>query len=29
MAFEIDVLITFADKDNETAKKNEAGWVSV
>ena len=28
MAFEIDVLITFADKDNETAKKNEAGWVS-
>ncbi|MBK5279179.1 MAG: hypothetical protein JJE09_09985, partial [Bacteroidia bacterium] len=28
MAYEIDVLITFADKDNETAKKNEAGWVS-
>jgi len=28
MAFEIDVLITFADKDNETAKKSEAGWVS-
>ena len=28
MAFEIDVLITFADKDNETAKKNEIGWVS-
>ena len=28
MAFEIDVLITFADKDNETAKKGEAGWVS-
>src|SRR6478609_6917844 len=28
MAFEIDVLITFADKDNETPKKNEIGWVS-
>ena len=28
MAFEIDVLITFADKDNETAKKSEAGWAS-
>lgn len=28
MAFEIDILITFADKDNETAKKNEVGWVS-
>ena len=28
MALEIDVLITFADKDNETAKKSEAGWVS-
>ncbi len=28
MAFEIDVLITFADKDNETAKKSDAGWVS-
>src|SRR6478609_10085108 len=28
MAFEIDVLITFADKDNETPKKNEVGWVS-
>ncbi len=28
MAFEIDVLITFADKDNETSKKNEIGWVS-
>jgi len=26
MAFEIDVLIVFADKDNE-AKKNEQGWV--
>lgn len=28
MAFEIDVLITFADKDNEAARKNEIGWVS-
>ncbi len=28
MAFEIDVLITFADKDNETAKKSEVGWVT-
>jgi hypothetical protein len=28
MALEIDVLINFADKDNETAKKNEIGWVS-
>lgn len=28
MAFEIDVLITFAEKDNETAQKNETGWVS-
>src|ERR1700690_1761331 len=28
MALEIDVLIHFADKDNETAKKNEIGWVS-
>ena len=27
MAFDIDVLIVFADKDNE-AKKNEIGWVS-
>jgi hypothetical protein len=27
MAFDIDVLIVFADKDNE-AKKNELGWVS-
>jgi hypothetical protein len=27
MAFDIDVLITFAEKDNET-KKNEPGWVS-
>ena len=28
MAFEIDVLITFADKDNETPKKNDIGWVT-
>lgn len=28
MAFEIDVLITFAEKDNETAKKNDIGWVT-
>jgi hypothetical protein len=28
MAFEIDVLITFAEKDNETSQKNEQGWVS-
>lgn len=28
MAFEIDVLIHFADKDNETAKKSDLGWVS-
>jgi len=28
MAFEIDVLITYAEKDNETEKKNEIGWVS-
>lgn len=28
MAFEIDVLITFAEKDNETAQKNEQGWVT-
>jgi hypothetical protein len=27
MAFDIDVLITFAEQDNET-KKNEPGWVS-
>jgi hypothetical protein len=27
MAFDIDVLITFAEKDNET-QKNEQGWVS-
>src|SRR5688572_11364873 len=28
MAFEIDVLIVFADRDNETASPNEIGWVS-
>lgn len=28
MAYEIDVLITFADKDNEIGKKNEVGWVT-
>jgi len=28
MAFEIDVLITFAEKDNETAQKNGLAWVS-
>ena len=28
MAFDIDVLITFAEKDNETAQKSEQGWVS-
>jgi len=28
MAFEIDVLITFAEKDNEAALKSEQGWVS-
>jgi hypothetical protein len=28
MGLEIDVLINFADKDNETAKKNEIGWVT-
>ena len=28
MAFEIDVLITFAEKDNETAQKSELGWVT-
>jgi hypothetical protein len=28
MAFEIDVLITFAEKDNETAQKTQQGWVS-
>ena len=28
MAFDIDVLITFAEKDNETTKKNDLGWVT-
>src|SRR5688572_21853288 len=28
MANEVDVIITFADKDNETAKKGDAGWVT-
>ncbi|HOX83199.1 MAG TPA: DUF4062 domain-containing protein [Chryseolinea sp.] len=28
MVFEIDVLIAFADRDNETNSKNELGWVS-
>ena len=28
MNFDIDVLITFADKDNESTKKVEGGWVS-
>ena len=28
MAFDIDVLITFAEKDNEVAQKSELGWVS-
>ncbi|NOT73829.1 MAG: hypothetical protein HOP08_02795 [Cyclobacteriaceae bacterium] len=28
MAYDIDVLITFAEKDNETGKKNETGWIS-
>jgi hypothetical protein len=28
MAFEVDVLITYAEKDNETAKKNDNGWVT-
>ncbi|HEY5918198.1 MAG TPA: hypothetical protein VIU13_12375 [Chryseolinea sp.] len=28
MAIEIDVLIVFADRDNETASQNEIGWVS-
>jgi hypothetical protein len=28
MAFEIDVVIAFADRDNETTSKNEIGWVS-
>ena len=28
MAFEIDVLIIFADRDNEAASQNDLGWVS-
>jgi hypothetical protein len=28
MNFDIDVLITFADKDNESTKKVEGGWVA-
>ncbi len=28
MAYDIDVLITFAEKDNDTGKKNEIGWIS-
>ncbi|MBL7863879.1 MAG: hypothetical protein JNK10_03320 [Cyclobacteriaceae bacterium] len=28
MAYDIDVLITFSDKDNEIGKKNEIGWVT-
>ncbi|MEO7991841.1 MAG: hypothetical protein ABI663_19965 [Chryseolinea sp.] len=28
MVFEIDVLIAFADRDNEPTSKNEPGWVS-
>jgi len=28
MAYDIDVLITFAEKDNELGKKNEIGWVT-
>ena len=28
MAYEIDVLITFAEKDNEVGKKNETGWIT-
>src|SRR5260221_2949321 len=28
MAHEIDVLIHFADKDNDSAKKNDMGWVT-
>lgn len=27
MALDIDVLITYAEKDNETAKKGDTGWV--
>lgn len=28
MALDIDVLITFAEKDNETAQKSDLGWVT-
>ena len=28
MAFEIDILITYAEKDNEVASKSEQGWVT-
>jgi hypothetical protein len=28
MAHEVDVLITFAEKDNDMAKKSDAGWVT-
>ncbi|HZY80656.1 MAG TPA: hypothetical protein VFE50_14130 [Cyclobacteriaceae bacterium] len=28
MTFDVDVLITFAQKDNETASKNDSGWVT-
>lgn len=28
MAFEIDVLITFAERDNEVAQKSQQGWVT-
>jgi hypothetical protein len=28
MAYEIDALIAFADKDNESLKKGESGWVT-
>lgn len=28
MALEIDVLVTYAEKDNETAKNSEQGWVT-
>lgn len=28
MTFDVDVLITFAQKDNETASKNDTGWIT-
>ncbi|HEY5826519.1 MAG TPA: hypothetical protein VIT44_19245 [Cyclobacteriaceae bacterium] len=28
MAFEIDVLVTYAEKDNESLKKSDIGWVT-